>query len=89
MKKWYICGETVEFSRRKGSGRPINLCFGQRQEMMSLLLYDAIMISLPVESPSADKISSEEKDITLLSPHKKSKGFNILYRNYCNFEKKS
>ena len=35
MIKWSVCDETGEFSRRKGSGRPINLCFGQRQEIMS------------------------------------------------------
>ena len=26
--KWFVCGETGRFSRGKGSGRPINLCFG-------------------------------------------------------------
>ena len=26
--KWSVCGETGRFSRGKGSGRPINLCFG-------------------------------------------------------------
>ena len=28
LTKWSVCGETGEFSRRKGSDRSINLCFG-------------------------------------------------------------
>ena len=34
--------------------------FGQPQEMMSLLLYDVIMMTLSVKSPSGDETSSEE-----------------------------
>ena len=57
--------ETGEFSRRKGCGRLTNLCFGQRQEIMSWLLYDVIMMSLPSKLPSGDETSSEEREFTL------------------------
>ena len=40
--------------------------FGGRQEMMSRLLYDVIMLLFPVEAPSGDETSSEERVITLL-----------------------
>ena len=34
--KWSVCGETGEFIRRIGSGRPINKSFfGQRQGILS------------------------------------------------------
>ena len=40
--------------------------FGQKQEIMSRLLYNDIMMLLPVEALSGDETSSEERDITLL-----------------------
>ena len=40
--------------------------------------YDVIMTSLPIEVPSGGETSSEERDITLLKLHKKSKGFSIF-----------
>ena len=45
------------------------------------------MTSLPVEAHSGSETSSKENDINLLQPHKKSKGFNILYRHYSNLKK--
>ena len=40
--------------------------FGRRQEIMSRLLCDVIMLLFPVEAPSGGETSSEERDITLL-----------------------
>ena len=45
------------------------------------------MMSLSVDAPSGGETSSEEREINLLEPHKKSKGFNVLYGNYSNLKK--
>ena len=64
MIKWSVFGETGEFSRRKGSGRPINLFWSTTGKNV-MIDYDVIMMSIPVEAPSGDE-TSEESDITLL-----------------------
>ena len=63
--KWSVCGKTGEFSWRNVSDRPIILCF------------DVIMITFPGEAPSGDETPSDERDITLLLPHKTLKGLTF------------
>ena len=53
--------------------------------MISILHYDIIMRSHCLELHSGGETSSEERDITLAT-HKKPKGFNTLYRKYCNLK---
>ena len=50
----------------KGSSRPLNLCFGRRQALIILLLYDVFMMSRLVEASSGDETSLKKRDITLL-----------------------
>ena len=61
-----MSGKTRKFRGGKGSRRPINLCFLSTTGNDDMLLCDVIMMSLPVEAPTGDETSSEERDITSL-----------------------
>ena len=86
--KWSVCGETEEFSQRKGRGRPINLCFWSKtgNDVMIALMMSSCHFLL--KQSCGDETSSKESNINLLYPHKKQKVSHFI-QELLQFEKRA